>query len=328
LEKISVQDGFWGDQQKAQSVLKELSSQKKLIALWEKLKQDGDDLIAFLKMTDENNAGEMQDLKIQVDRLAAVFKEANLQLFLSDKYDLRDAILSISTGTGGTDAQDFSEMLLRMYLRYVEKKGYKVKILEKSEGAEAGIKSVTLEVRGEMAYGFLKGEGGVHRLIRLSPFNAKNLRQTSFSLVEVLPVLESMDEIKIDPQELRIDTFRASGAGGQHVNVTDSAIRITHLPTGIVTQCQNERSQLQNKEQALKILQAKLLKKQKEAEEKEEKKLKGEFKKIDFGNQIRTYTLHPYKLVKDHRTQMETGNVEGVLNGDIDEFIEANLTFC
>ncbi len=291
---------------------------------WKALERDIEELEELsLLINEESN--EYIELQNQTNEITKKYKEAKIQLFLSDQYDIRDAILSISTGTGGTDAKDFSGMLMRMYMRYCERKGFKVQIIEKSEGSDAGIKSVTMSIKGEMVYGYLKGESGVHRLIRLSPYNAKNLRQTSFSLVEVVPEFEKCDSIDIEMKDLRIDTFRSSGAGGQHVNVTDSAVRITHIPTGIVAQSQNQRSQLQNKDQALKILKSRLLKKEKEEEEKKSKKLKGAFKEIDFGNQIRTYTLHPYKLVKDHRTNYETSSIEKVFDGAIDDIIESGI---
>lgn len=250
------------------------------------------------------------------------------QLLLGGEYDTNNALLTLRSGAGGTEAQDWTAMLLRMYLRYAERRGWKTMILDQNGGNEAGLKSVTIEIRGRYAYGYLRGEMGVHRLVRLSPFNANNLRQTSFASVEVMPVLPDSDRsLEIRPEELQIDTFRASGAGGQHVNKTESAIRITHLPTGIIVSCQSERSQLQNRDQAMKLLRSKLLQRQIQEEEEKRATIRGEFKSAGFGNQIRSYVLHPYTLVKDHRTEKETSNTGSVLDGDLDSFIESELQY-
>lgn len=275
--------------------------------------------------TDEKDQSEKKEIEKKLKKFEKTLSKLEFKTFFSGKYDRSEAILSIHSGAGGVDAQDWAEMLLRMYLRFSEKHSFKTKIVDQSRGQEAGIKSVTLEISGLFAYGNLRSEAGVHRLVRLSPFNSDNLRQTSFALVEVLPVIEQMKEVQINPEDIRVDVYRSSGAGGQGVNTTDSAVRITHLPTGIIVTCQNERSQLQNKEEALKILRAKLYQKYLAEAEKEKNKIRGDFVSAEWGSQIRSYVLHPYKLVKDHRTKYETANAEKVLGGDLDGFIEAYL---
>ncbi len=291
---------------------------------WENLKDEQKELARFVKdLGAEEN--DWQLAQLQLEDLAGRLKKFEQKKFFQGKYDQANAILTLQAGAGGTDAQDWTEMLSRMYLRYAEKKDWEAKILNESKGSEAGLKSITIEIQGRSAYGFLKREKGVHRLVRLSPFNANNLRQTSFALVEVLPVLEKQDALELNSADLRVDTYRASGAGGQHVNKTDSAVRITHLPTGTVAACQNERSQLQNKEKALAMLQAKLVQLMEERQVAEINELKGEQKKIEWGNQIRSYVLHPYKLVKDHRTGFQSSEVEKVLEGDLEQLMEDNL---
>ena len=324
LEKKSADPHFWDDSQAAGKIMQEIEDARKEISKIEKVEEGIAELEELLKIA---SVGDFEDLKEKIIELEKETSELEFQTLFSGKYDKNDVILSVHSGAGGVDAQDWAEMLFRMYLRFAEKNNFKTKILDESRGGEAGIKSATVEIQGSWVYGNLKGEAGVHRLVRLSPFNSDNLRQTSFALVEILPIIGDLEEVKIDPKDLRIDTYRSSGAGGQHVNTTDSAIRITHLPTGIVVTCQNERSQLQNREQAMKILKAKLHQKYLEEKEKEERRLRGKVQSAEWGNQIRSYVLHPYKMVKDHRTKFETSDPEKVLEGEIGEFIEAYLKF-
>lgn len=315
---------MWNNPKKAEKVLKELKRWTDLEEQWNSLSSAVKDLQELSEMTPEDSP-EAKELQAEYKKLETDYQKAHIQLVLNGPYDLNDAILVISAGTGGVEAMDWADMLLRMYLRFTEKKGWKTSVTEKTAGTEAGIKSAQVEVKGEMAYGMLKSEHGVHRLVRLSPFNAKNLRQTSFALVEVLPVIEENDTVHIDDKDLRIDTYRSGGAGGQHVNKTDSAVRITHLPTGLVVTCQSERSQLQNKAQAMSVLKGRLI--QRMLEEKKEKieQLKGGYKEAAWGNQIRSYVFQPYTMVKDHRTDAETSQVHAVMDGDLDLFIEAYL---
>jgi peptide chain release factor 2 len=291
---------------------------------WESLRQRAIDLRELLELTSEDD--EMQDeLKQEAEQIVREVDRMELQLVLSGPYDDHDALLAIHAGTGGVEAQDWAEMLMRMYLRWADKQGFGARVLDIAEGEEAGIKSATIEIRGPYAYGYAKGEAGTHRLVRLSPFDAAHRRHTSFALVEVLPEVDDAPEIQIRDEDLRVDTYRASGAGGQHVNKTDSAVRITHLPTGIVVTCQNERSQLQNRETAMKFLRAKLIEQALRAREEEQAKIKGEHFASGWGYRIRSYVLQPYTMVTDHRTEFSTSNAQAVLEGDLSELIEAYL---
>ncbi len=278
-----------------------------------------------MELAEQSSPEDLADLQQELTRLESEWKTVETQLYLSGEFDVGNCYLTISGGAGGTEAQDWASMLLRMYLRFCERKGWSTDIIEKTDGQEAGIKSVTVYVQGPMAYGELKCERGTHRLVRLSPFNAKSLRQTSFALVEVLPEITDAEVVEIDPGDLRIDTYRSGGAGGQHVNKTDSAVRITHIPTGIVAACQSDRSQMRNREQAMNMLRAKLLERKQQEDAAVKKELKGATRSADFGQQIRSYVLHPYQMVKDVRTDIETSDTIGVLDGDLQQFIDAEL---
>ncbi len=326
LEADVNEKGFWNDTKKAKETMRKLDSHKEIVGFWEDIEKRINDLDEITEIINEKKDKDiLKETKEKLKDLEKTFLEHEFDALMSGKHDESSAIMAIHSGAGGIDAQDWSEILLRMYLKYAENHRYKTEIFHMSRGEEAGIKSVTFAVSGPFAYGHLKNEAGVHRLVRLSPFNADNLRQTSFALVEVLPEIISDDEVPIKDDDLRIDTFRSSGAGGQKVNKTDSAVRITHIPTKTVVECQNERSQLQNKERAMQILKSKLYKLQQEKEEEEKRKLRGEFTSAEWGNQIRSYVVHPYKMVKDHRTGVETSDTDKVLDGDIDRFIEARL---
>lgn len=325
LQSESEKEGFWDDSRRAGMIMKQIESIREEGQRWEDIQNSADGLLEFLEIVEEDEEADLETAKLQFEKTLKKFKLVETETLYSGAYDRGDAVVSIHAGAGGDDAQDWAAMILRMFLRYCEKKRYRVNILSETKGSEAGIKSVMFEVGGKFAYGNFTAEAGVHRLVRLSPFNSDNLRQTSFALVETVPLIEDDAEIVIDPSELKIDTFRSSGAGGQSVNTTDSAVRVTHLPTNIVVGCQNERSQLQNKEKAIKILKSKLFQKQEKERLEKEKKLKGEHVSAEWGSQIRSYVLHPYKMVKDHRTGEETTNVEAVLEGDLDVFIEKFL---
>jgi peptide chain release factor 2 len=304
--------------------MKKISTIREEINDWLSLKQRISDALELASLGDEKLRAELVPEIKQIEKLV---DQKELNTMLSGPYDRGNALLTINAGAGGTDSQDWSSMLLRMYLRWIEKKGFNSEIIDMTEGEEAGIKSVTLIVEGPYAYGYLRPEKGVHRLVRLSPFDSNNRRHTSFTQVEVLPQVETDSAVEIDPKDLKIETFRAAGAGGQNVQKNDTAVRITHIPTGIVASCQNERSQVQNRENAMKVLRARLLEKKQEEEEQELSHLRGKYQKAEWGSQIRSYVLHPYQMVKDHRTDYEVGNAQSVLDGDLDGFIEAYLRY-
>ncbi len=321
LERELGQPGFWDDQGRAASVSTEHARVTRRLERYERLTRDYEDAAELLAMDGDmadQIAASIQPLRRELHRLQE-------DALFSGEYDAGDAVVTIHAGTGGTDAQDWAEILLRMYLRWADNRGFKDGLVEASPGEEAGLKSTTFTVSGENAYGILKAERGVHRLVRLSPFDQAHRRHTSFAQVIVSPLLSDDVDVEIDEDELRIDTYRASGAGGQHVNKTDSAVRITHLPTGIVVQCQNERSQTSNKQTALRILKSRLVEHEQEKREAELARERGAAQDIGFGSQIRSYVLHPYQLVKDHRTDFETGNTQAVLDGSLEDFIQAYL---
>ncbi|HHX09261.1 MAG TPA: peptide chain release factor 2 [Chloroflexi bacterium] len=322
LKKQSQEADFWDDPDIAQSVMKRLSFLDHQIEEWKELQTQIEGLGSLLELDDGSLTDEITS---QVDQLEELMAEKEITLLLSGQYDQGDAILAIHAGAGGTDSQDWAGMLERMYLRWAETRGYKTEVLDRTLGEEAGIKSVTISVSGELAYGYLKCEKGVHRLVRLSPFDAAHRRHTSFALVEVLPEIEGNSEIVIRPEDIEIEVYKSSGAGGQNVQKNMTAVRIIHLATGLVVTCQNERSQTQNRESALKVLRSRLFEIQQQAHADELSDLKGEFKKVEWGSQIRSYVLHPYQMVKDHRTEYETGNTQAVLDGSLDGFIEACL---
>jgi peptide chain release factor 2 len=306
--------------------MRELRSKKKLVNAWRGLERKAADLqeMITLAIREEDYSLE-EEIRLELEKLSSSFEQLESQQLFTGDYDSRNAMLAVHAGAGGTESQDWANMLLRMYLRWAERHDYEAEILDVSPGEEAGIKSAIVEVRGDYAYGYLKGEHGVHRLVRLSPFDADHARHTSFALVEVLPEAEETLDIKINPEDLKIDTFRSSGPGGQHMQKTSSAVRITHLPTGLVATCQGQRSQHQNKEAALKVLYSRLLELESKKKEEERARLKGERIEAAWGNQIRSYVLHPYKMVKDHRTDYEVHDAEAVLDGELDGFITAYL---
>ena len=313
---------MWNDPERAQETMRQLARVREEVQSWAGLNRR---LAEALELADLGDEGLRAEMELEAEAIRAEVERRELEALLSGPYDRDNAFLSIHAGAGGTDSQDWASMLQRMYLRWAEERGYKAEILDQAEGEEAGLKSVTMAVNGENAYGYLRAEKGVHRLVRLSPFDSAHRRHTSFALVEAYPEVERDDEIKINPADLRIDTFRSAGAGGQNVQKNETAIRITHVPTGIVVTCQNERSQTQNRENAMRVLRARLLDLRRQEQEEERARLKGEHVKAEWGSQIRSYVLHPYQLVKDHRTGFESSNTTAVLNGAIDGFIEAYL---
>ena len=316
--------GFWDDQERAASVSAEHAAVSRRLESYRALESDVDDLEALEEMAaeDDSIAAELDE---QRDSIAARLAELEEARLFSGEYDDGDAVVTVNAGAGGTDSQDWAEMLLRMEMRWAERRGMKVELKEVSPGEEAGIKSASFIARGENAYGLFSAEKGVHRLVRISPFDAQSRRHTAFAGIEVAPLVEDTVEVQIDPEEIQVDTYRASGAGGQHVNKTDSAVRVTHRPTGIVVQCQNERSQSSNRDTAMKMLRAKLIELEERRRREAIAKEKGEAQDVGWGSQIRSYVLHPYTMVKDHRTNVEAGNAQGVLDGDLDEFVRAEL---
>jgi len=320
------QSDFWNNPDNARDVSQKADELQKEVQRWETLKRETDDILEIAKIDEaDQDVNLREEVEKKYKTLLEQYEDYEFFTLMSGEYDRKDVILTFHAGSGGNDAQDWSEMLLRMYLRFAERKGYSAKIIQESKGQEAGLKSATVIIKGLWAYGYLKSEAGVHRLVRISPFDAEKMRHTSFALVEVIPDLGDVSEIEIKDEELRIDTYRSSGNGGQSVNTTDSAVRITHLPTGLAVACQNERSQMQNREFALKILKNKLFQLRLKERKAESDKLKGETLSAEWGNQIRSYVLHPYKMVKDHRTKYETVEPERVLNGELEGFVEAYL---
>jgi len=308
--------------------MRQLGAAKNVVQTWHQLKNEVTELLDMATLAiEESDQSLQEEIQRDIEGITSRLNELETQLMLSEEYDARDALLTVHAGAGGTESQDWAEMLLRMYLRWAERHKYKTEMIDTSVGDEAGIKSATVEIKGDYAYGYLKSEHGVHRLVRLSPFDADHARHTSFVLVEVLPEAEEEIDIKVNPEDLKIDTFRSSGPGGQHMQKTSSAVRITHIPTGLVISCQSQRSQRQNKESALKVLYARILELRRDEKELEKAKIKGERIEAGWGNQIRSYVLHPYRMVKDHRTNYETSNTTAVLDGELDDFITTYLRY-
>jgi peptide chain release factor 2 len=322
LENEAQDPNLWDNQEHAQAVMIKQAQLREEINAYETLKKRAEDTLDLLEIAEDSM---LDELVTEVEGIEADVDQLELNTLLSGKYDRGNALLAIHAGAGGTDSQDWAEMLERMYLRWAERHGYKTDILDRTAGEEAGIKSVTIGVNGNLAYGYLRPEKGVHRLVRLSPFDAAHRRHTSFALVEVLPELDDMDEVQVPAEDVKIDVYKSSGAGGQNVQKNATAVRLTHIPTGMVVTCQNERSQVQNKENAMRVLKARLLEMKQEEQEEKLSELRGEYTKAEWGSQIRSYVLHPYQMVKDHRTDYEMGNAHAVLDGEIDPFIEAYL---
>ncbi|WP_184245385.1 peptide chain release factor 2 [Gracilibacillus halotolerans] len=326
LEEIMADPEFWNDQQQAQKVISEANGLKDLIGQFDDNVEALENTeVSYELVKEEEDEDLREELNNEIEKLSKSLNELELLILLSEPYDKNNAILELHPGAGGTESQDWASMLLRMYTRWAESKGYKVETLNYLAGDEAGVKSVTLLIKGHNAFGYLRSEKGVHRLVRISPFDSSGRRHTSFVSCEVTPELDDDIDIEVNTEEIKIDTYRSSGAGGQHVNTTDSAVRITHLPTNTVVTCQSERSQIKNREQAMKMLKAKLYQLEIEKQQQEMAELRGEQKEIGWGSQIRSYVFHPYSMVKDHRTNHETGNTQAVMDGELDDFIDAYL---
>jgi peptide chain release factor 2 len=327
LELASAELDFWNDQARAQRLMRQLASLRRTVEPWRELEKRISDAVEIAALADDDGGDESlaREIETEVAAITDSLDALELELAFSGEYDARNAILSIHAGAGGTESQDWADMLMRMYLRWAERRNFRTEILDVSPGEEAGIKSAIIEITGSYACGYLKSERGVHRLVRLSPFDADHARHTSFALVEVMPEAEGDVDVTIAPEDLRVDTFRSSGPGGQHMQKTSSAVRLTHLPSGIVVTSQSERSQHQNKEIAMKILQSRLLELELEKQAEERARLKGKHVAAGWGNQIRSYVLHPYRMVKDHRTGCQTGDTDGVLAGNLDDFMSAYL---
>ncbi|MCQ2530993.1 MAG: peptide chain release factor 2 [Lachnospiraceae bacterium] len=328
IEKAMNEPGFWDDNKTSAGLMKEMKTMKSEMENYDALKSSYDDLWTLIEMAEEENDDDLGDECLEeFENFKKTYEDYRISTLLSDEFDGLDAILTLHAGAGGTESCDWASMLFRMYCRWAERHGFKYEVLDSLDGEEAGLKSVTVQISGQNAYGYLKSEKGVHRLVRISPFNAAGKRQTSFVSCDVMPDIEEDLDIEIADEDIRIDTYRSSGAGGQHINKTSSAIRITHLPTGIVVQCQNERSQFQNKDKAMQMLKSQLYLRKKEEQAKNLADIRGEVTEIGWGNQIRSYVMQPYTLAKDHRTNFEMGNVGAVMDGDLDGFINAYLNW-